>query len=119
MTGAADARGAVVAYLAAAKAEDLQAMSVVWGTREGPARSIMERDYLEKAEIINIRCIGHDSYEILSDAPSASGSRAFAVLLKRRDLTRTTNFYAVPGPSGRWYLERFEPEPLKEFCGRR
>jgi hypothetical protein len=25
----------------------------------------------------------------------------------------------VTGPSGRWYVESFDPEPLKDFCARR
>jgi hypothetical protein len=114
--GAATAAAAVRAYLASAQSQDLQAMSVIWGSKDGPARATLPRDELEKRELINIRCLTHDNYDILSEAPSAAGKRVFAVMLRRRDQTRTTNFYAVPGPSGRWYLESFEQEPIREFC---
>ena len=115
-TGAASAAAAVRAYLASAQNQDLQAMSVIWGTKDGPARATLPRDELEKRELINIRCLVHDTYDILSEAPSPAGKRAFAVMLRRRDQTRTTNFYAVAGPGGRWYLESFEQEPIREFC---
>jgi len=118
-TGARDAGAAVRAYLAAAKTQDLQAMSAVWGTPTGAARETIPRDELDKRELINMRCLAHDSYAIISDAPGTGGRRVFAVALKRRDLTRTTNFYAVPGPSGRWYLESFDPDPIQDLCTRR
>ena len=114
-TGAASAAAAVRAYLASAQSQDLQAMSVIWGTKDGPARATLPRDELEKRELINIRCLLHDNYDILSEAPATAGKRAFAVMLRRRDQTRTTNFYTVVGPSGRWYLESFEQEPIRYF----
>jgi len=117
--GAADPASAVHAFVSAAKAQDLQAMSLVWGTSAGPARASMNRDELEKREIVIVRCITHDSYAIIGDAPGLNGKRVFAVALKRRDLTRTTNFNAVPGPSGRWFVESVDMEPLQEFCNRR
>jgi hypothetical protein len=117
--GAATAAAAVRAYLATAQTQDLQAMARVWGTKDGPALSTLSRDEWEKRELINIRCLSHDTYDIISDAPATAGKRAFAVILRRKDQTRTTNFYAVTGPSGRWYVESFDPEPLKDFCARR
>jgi hypothetical protein len=94
-------------------------MARVWGTKDGSALATLPRDELEKRELINIRCLSHDNYDIISEAPATAGKRAFAVMLRRKDQTRTTNFYAVTGPSGRWYVESFEPEPLKDFCVRR
>jgi hypothetical protein len=119
MTGAASAATAVRSYLATAQSQDLQAMSGIWGTKEGPARTTLPRDEWEKRELINIRCLMHDTYDILSEAPGTGGKRVFAVMLRRRDQTRTTNIYAVPGPGGRWYVESFDPEPLQDFCTRR
>jgi hypothetical protein len=94
-------------------------MAGVWGTKDGPALATLPRDEWEKRELINIRCLTHDTYDIISDAPATGGKRAFAVMLRRRDQARTTNFYAVPGPGGRWYVESFDPEPLQDFCTRR
>jgi hypothetical protein len=118
-TGATSANAAVRAYLASAQIQDLQAMARVWGSKDGPASATLPREELEKRELINIRCLTHDNYDIISDAPATGGKRAFAVMLRRRDQTRTTNFYAVTGPAGRWYVESFEPEPLQDFCTRR
>ena len=94
-------------------------MARVWGTKDGSALSTLPREEMEKRELINIRCLAHDTYDIISDAQATGGKRAFAVLLRRKDQTRTTNFYTVTGPSGRWYVESFEPEPIKDFCAHR
>ena len=118
-SGAADPAGALRAYLGAVKAQDLQAMSLIWGTAQGPARASMEREYLEKAELIIVRCLTHDSFDVIGDAPGIAGKRVYAVALKRRDLTRTTNFNVVPGPGGRWYVESVDMEPLQQFCNSR
>jgi hypothetical protein len=118
-SGAADPVSAVRTYLAAVKAQDLQAMSLVWGTAQGPARAQMDRDYLEKAELVVVRCLAHDSYDVIGDAPGIAGKRVFAVALKRRDLTKTTNFNVVSGPSRRWYVESVDMEPLQQFCSNR
>jgi hypothetical protein len=119
VAGAADPASAVRNYLAAAKVQDLQALSLAWGTRDGSARERMERNYLEKAEIVVVKCVAHDSYEIIGDAPGLGGSRVFAVSLKSKDLTRTTNFNVVPGPAKRWYVESVDMTPLQDFCNRR
>jgi hypothetical protein len=117
--GAATARDAVVKFLASAKAQDLQAMSMVWGTREGPARSTMEQQQLEQREIILLCFLKHDSYKIASESPAANGERVFNVEMTYKDLTRSANFFATPGPAGRWYLRQFENEKLSEICQRR
>jgi hypothetical protein len=118
-SGAPDAPSALRAYLRAANAQDLQAMSLVWGTSTGPARAEMNRDDLEKRELIVVRCLAHQSYDIISDAPGLGGKRVFAVALRRRDLTRTTNFNVVAGPEGRYYVESVDVEALKDYCTRR
>lgn len=117
--GGANAREAVQKFLAAAKAENLQAMGSVWGTSEGPARSNMERSELEQREIVMLCYLKHDSYVITSESPAANRERVFAVDLTFRDLTRTANFFATPGPGGRWYLRSFEMEKLTDICQRR
>lgn len=114
--GAADAPAAVRAFLAAAKSQDLQAMSVVWGTQAGPVRDQLPRDEMEKRELILIKCLQHDSYEIITDSPATTGTRVLSVQLKRRDRTQATNFTVVSGPSNRWYVEKFNLEDMGNFC---
>lgn len=117
--GGATAREAVQKFMAAAKAQDLQAMSSVWGTREGPVRSTMERQELEQREIILLCYLKHDSYKITSESPAANGERVFEVESTYKDLTRSANFFTTPGPAGRWYLRTFDNEKLTDICQRR
>lgn len=117
--GAATPREAVQKFLAAAKAQDLQAMSNVWGTSAGPARSTMDRQELEQREIILLCFLKHDRYAIASESPAADGERVFLVEMTYRDLTRSANFFATPGPASRWYLRSFENEKLTDICQRR
>ena len=114
--GATDAPGAVRAFLAAAHEQDLQAMSLIWGTQAGPVRDQMPRDEMEKRELILMRCLQHDTYQIVTDSPATSGTRVLAVQLKRKDKTQSTNFTTVQGPSNRWFVAKFNLEDMGTFC---
>ena len=115
-TGGADAQGAVRAFMAAAKQQDLQALGGVWGNASGPARDAISREELEKRELIMMKCLRHDRYDIAGDAPNPGGSRAMVVNLTYKDLSRSTNFVVVRGPSNRWYVEKFDLDPLQGIC---
>jgi hypothetical protein len=116
MTGAADATAAVRAFMTAAKQQDLQALGGVWGDANGPARDAISRDELEKRELIMLKCLRHDRYDIVGDAPSAGGARVLAVAITYKDISQSTNFTAVRGPANRWYVEKFDLEPLQKVC---
>ena len=117
-TGAGDARAAVLAFLDAAKGQDLQALSAVWGSSAGSVRDAgdIPRDEMEKRELLMMCYLTHDSHQVLNDKPAPNSERVVAVQLKRGPLTRTTNFYAVAGPGGRWYVRTFDMESLADFC---
>ena len=117
-TGAADARGAVLSFLDAAKNQDLQALGAVWGSTEGSVRDTgaIPREEMEKRELVMLCYLTHDSHQILSEAPAANNERVIAAQLRRGNLSRTANFFAVAGPGGRWYVRSFEMEPLTDFC---
>jgi len=117
--GGATARDAVQRFLASAKAQDLQAMSNIWGTATGPVAGTMPQSQLEQREIYMIRCLKHDSYRVVDELPATGGERMFTVELKYQDLTRSTNFYATPGPRARWYIRSFDPNDLQDICTRR
>jgi hypothetical protein len=117
--GAPDAVSAVRAFLAAAKEPDLQAMGVLFGDAHGPARDVLPREELEKREVIMARCLRHDRYAIVGDAPNPGGGRNFVVSLVFRDLTRSSNFEVVMGPSNRWYVQKFDPGALNDICAHR
>jgi hypothetical protein len=118
--GGADAVSAVRGFLAAAKQQDLQAMSAFFGDQEGVARDRIPRDALEKREIIMAMCLRHDSYDIIGDAPGMNGARMLAVNLVRGSESRAVNFEVVPTPDRRWFVRSFDAEKLSNtgFCGR-
>lgn len=114
--GAADAREAVQKFMASAKAQDIQAMSLIWGSAAGPARNTMKQEELEQREIYIMRCLRHDTYSILGEVPVAGGERVFTVEVRRANLTATTEFTATRGPENRWYLRTLELPKLNPIC---
>jgi hypothetical protein len=116
MTGAPAPRLAVEQFLGAVKAQDLQAMSVVWGTEKGPARDQMDRTELEKREIVMQGCYAHDRYRILDESPSTAGKRLVRVQITRGNKNKTPNFTTVQGPSNRWYVLDADFSAMREFC---
>jgi hypothetical protein len=120
-TGASDAAGAVRGFLAAAKAQDLQAMSMYFGNEDGPARDVLPRDELEKREIIMAGCLQHDRFEIIGDAPGTGGARVLAVQLAKPGRSASVNFETVMSPRDRrWYIKSFDLSKLmQEYCARR
>ena len=118
-TGASDALTAIRGFMAAAKAQDLQAMGALWGGPDGPARDQLDRAELEKRELIMMCYLKHDRYDIVGDAPNPGGARAYAVSVSLGDLTRSTTFKLVQGPASRWYVQDFDLKPLQELCARR
>jgi len=118
--GAATPREAVQRFMAAAKAQDLEAMSVIWGSAAGPARATMSRETWEMREVVMMSCLKHDSYRVVGEAPAAGGERLLLLELKYQDLTKTTNFTATrESSSGRWFVGAVEMDPIREICSRK
>jgi hypothetical protein len=117
--GAPDAVSAVRGFLTAAKEPDLQAMGGLFGDAQGPAREALSREELEKREVIMARCLRHDRYDIVGDAPNPGGGRNFVVNLVYKDLTRSSNFQVVMGPANRWFVQKFDPTALNDICSRK
>jgi hypothetical protein len=117
--GAATPREAVQRFMAAAKAQDLQAVSMIWGTSSGPARSTMGQQELEMRIVSFLGCLKHDSYSVRSEGPAAGGERMLVVELKFKELTRSSDFYATRGPSSRWLIRQFDLKALQDICSRR
>ena len=107
---------AVERFMAAAKAQDLQALSVTWGTAKGPARSVVPRDQIERRELIMICYLTHDSYSVQAENPAPEGRRAFSVELRRGPIARKTTLTTVKGPSNRYYVSDVALEPLSDLC---
>ena len=116
MTGAASPRAAVLEFLAAAKAQDIQAMSVLFGTNGGPSRDNMDRGELEKRLIILQCYFSSDKYRITDEMPGENGHRILYVELTKTGNIRTPRFYAIAGPGGRFYVDNMEIAAVRDFC---
>ena len=117
LTGAPAPQLAVEQFLRAVNAKDLQAMSTVFGTKNGPARETIERTELEKREIVLACYFAHDSSRILSETPGLQNHRDVRVELKKGGLTRQTTFYTIKGPGDRWYVDNMDIAAVRDFCG--
>ena len=117
LTGAAEPKLAAEQFLRAVKANDLQAISTVWGTQNGPARETMERTSMEKREIILVCYLTHDTSRVIGEASGSQGRRDIRVELKRGNLTRQTTLYTIRGPGARWYVENVDIAAVRDFCG--
>lgn len=118
-TGATDPMMAIRGFLAAAKAQDIQALGALWGDAQGPARDRMDRAEAEKRELIMACYLKHDRYEIAGDAPNPGGTRSVVVNLTLGELTRSANFEVTQGPQRRWYVQNVDLKALQDFCARR
>jgi hypothetical protein len=116
VTGAASPRAAVELFLGAVRAQDLQAMSAVWGGHDGLARDVLPRDQVEKRELIMQCYFSHDRFKIASSSQPRRDEETFQVALTKGSITRTTSFTAMKGPSGRWYVGTADLAPVKDLC---
>ncbi len=92
-------------------------MSTVFGTKDGPARSTMDRTELEKREIILACYFNHDASRVLGEASGRDSHREVRVELSKGNLRRETTFYTVKGPGGRWYVDNMDIASVRDFCG--
>lgn len=115
-TGADRPRRAVELFLAAVNAQDIQAMSVVWGTEKGPARDQLPRQELERREIIMQQCFAHDRFRILDEQQGEGGSRVVRVEVTRGRITKNPNFVTIKGPSERWYVLDADIASMRDLC---
>jgi hypothetical protein len=118
LTGAATPHDAIDAFMAAIKAEDLQAMGAIWGTANGAARAQMSMNELQERELTMICFLHHDSYSILTDAPTTNGQRTYAVAMKYKTLAHTGQFNVGRASDGRFYVfSVVNIQDFQDFCG--
>jgi hypothetical protein len=115
-TGAADPMSALRGFLDAAKAQNIQGISTYWGDKDGTVRGRLDKTAEEQREIIMVRCLRHDKYDVVGDAPATGGGRTYAVALSRPGRAATTNFDVVPAVDHRWYVQSFDMEKLASYC---
>ena len=115
-TGARSSRAAVEAFLDAARAGDVQALTAVWGTENGAARDRLSPDELEMRAVTMICHFRADSYEIVNERAGDGGQRVASVELRKGTLRRTTTFWTVQGPADRWYVSDADLRSVQDFA---
>ena len=124
--GAADPKSAVGAFIAAINAQDLQAMSAVWGDADGSIRNQIGADELMKREVVIIqmlKCVRKD-FTVISNSVAGTNQRAMVVDLNfnpppagRASVTRSTSFVvASDKKTGRWFVSSIEPNKINDIC---
>ena len=116
LVGAPSPGMAVEQFLAAVRATDLQAMSVVFGTSKGPSRDNMDREQLDKRLIILQCYFNHDKSRILGETAGEGGHRVLTVELTRGRFVKSPRFYVIKGPDDRWFVDNMEIAAVREFC---
>ena len=102
--------------LAAAKAEDLQAVGAVWGDTDGLTREKWSRSEFEMRAFYIVKCLRNDQYKILNEGTAANGRRTSAVQITKGTNTLQTIFRTVQGKNGRWLVENADLAPLTKIC---
>jgi hypothetical protein len=116
MVGGATPAEAVTMMLAAAKAEDLQAVGAVWGDTDGLTREKWPRSEFEMRAFYVVKCLRNDKYQILNEGGAANGRRVATVQITKGAVTTQTNFRVVKGKNGRWLVEQADLEPMTKIC---
>lgn len=91
-------------------------MSLIWGTKKGPARDNMPRNEMEKREILMQCYMKHDSYKVVGESDGEGGRRILEVELTNGSNMRRTTMHAVRGPRDRWYVEQMDLAAVRDFC---
>jgi hypothetical protein len=119
-TGAGTPRATVDRFLAAARAQDMQALGADFGDEKGPVREHESREIIERRMIIMLQCLRHDKAVIAEPTRGEGGRQLFSVDFTQGSNRATVLFTTVRGPSDRWYVEKFEIVVLqnKGFCNK-
>ncbi len=116
-TGASSSDGAVQQFLFAARAQDLQAMSAVWGDEQGATRDRADRTEMERRLIIVACHLRHDESRIGAALSGENGRTLHRVELTQGAKKATPLFTTVRnGKSGRWFVADLEMMALTGWC---
>lgn len=102
---------AVTGFLNAVKAQNLNQMGRLWGSKKGPAVSYMDRTTLEQRLTVMRIYLEHDSFAIVppnqSDLALPAGERLVRVRLNRRGCASTVPFTLVRYNGG-WLVSNID-----------
>jgi hypothetical protein len=117
VTGARSSQEAVMQFLDAGRAQDLQAMSAVWGDDQALTREREDRQQLERRLLIIVCYLKHDESRIGAATPGEAGRVLHEATLTRGQQTATLPFTTVRNRNdGRWYVENVDLRPASGFC---
>lgn len=111
--GALSAESAVGQFLDAAKRQDFQLMSRLFGTRSGPAEKSMGRVETEQRMYILASLLRHSSYSLrrMPVAEEENQQRIAADMVGTRSGNVVVPFLAANN-NGRWFVEQIGTESL-------
>jgi len=100
-----DPDAAVVSFLSAVRAEDLDAMGHLWGTEDGPAATWMESGELERRLTVMRVYLEHEEYAVVTGARDPTvrlrpGERLVSVRITRKGCTPVVPFTVTPYRGG-------------------
>lgn len=117
--GARNPQEAVVQFLDAARAQDLDAIAAVWGNAESPVRERISRQELERRLLIMTCHLKHDESRVGPAQQGEGGRLTYTV-----ELTQGTKQGSVPftvirnSRTDRWFVEDVDLRPVQTFCTR-
>lgn len=115
--GAASSEQAVVQFLNGAKADDLQAISAVWGNAESPTRERVDRQELERRLLIMVCHLRHEESRVGVAERGELGRTVHRVELVANGRTVVVPFTTIQNTrSGRWFVENVDLAPARELC---
>lgn len=100
-----DPDAAVVSFLSAVRAEDVDAMGRLWGTADGPAADWMDSGELERRLTVMRVYLQHEEYSVVAGVrdPTVSlreGERLVSVRISRNGCTPIVPFTVTPYRGG-------------------
>lgn len=116
--GAATSEMAILDFLGATRAQNIQGVSDVWGNADGPTRELIkDREEVERRILIMMRVLCHDESAI-GPAQAADGGRTeHRVDLTYQGRKTTVPFFTVRNKNtGRWFVEDIDLRPVRDFC---
>jgi hypothetical protein len=120
MFGATTPRGAVEQMLSAAKAQDLQAITAVFGDETGLVRDRESRETVEQRAFIIACILKADTQKIAEPMAAGNGRVSINVDLTQGTNSGSTRFETARAKDGRWLVANMDLPALqnKGFCKR-
>jgi hypothetical protein len=118
--GSSTPRSAVEQMLAAAKAQDLQAISAVWGDENGLTRDRNPQAEVESRAFIIACVLKAESQKVGEPASAGNGRMLVTAELTQGQNTASTRFVTARTKEGRWLVQDVDLPALqnKGFCGK-